>query len=150
MASSECRVSGPWSPDEASGFLQKSGVPIRLAVNGSTGFPIVMPLWYLWADASFWMAMKPGAGLIRLLRQDGRCGFDVSLETPPYKGVRGRGRAVVLDDGVPVLRQLLERYLGESSPEFQKWLLARSEDECAVRITPETMVSWDFSRRMGH
>jgi nitroimidazol reductase NimA-like FMN-containing flavoprotein (pyridoxamine 5'-phosphate oxidase superfamily) len=148
MMNSDCRVSGPWSWDEAVVFLQSSGVPIRLGVNGSAGFPIVMPLWYMWADESFWLAMKPSAGLVRRLRQDSRCGFDVSLETPPYKGVRGRGTAAVLDDGLPILRQLLERYLGEGSQQFQKWLLSRSKDECAVRIRPETMVSWDFGQRM--
>jgi len=28
------------------------------------------------------------------------------------------------------------------------WLLARSANECAIRIQPERMTSWDFGARM--
>ena len=147
-SSAKRRVSGPWSEDEIGTFLETTSVPMRLAVNGAAGFPILMPLWFMWADNSFWAAMKPTAGLVQGLRRDGGCAFDVSIETPPYKGVRGRGTAEVIDDGLPVLKQLLQRYLGEGSARFQTWLLERSADECAIRITPETLTAWDFGARM--
>jgi hypothetical protein len=54
----------------------------------------------------------------------------------------------VLADGLPMLRTLVERYMGSESPEFRSWLLGRSADECAIRIDPVQLTSWDFRQRM--
>jgi hypothetical protein len=122
---------------------------MRLAVNTGSGFPAVTPLWFLWQEGVLWAASKPDAAIVRLLRKDGRCAFDISVETPPYYGLRGQGNASVLPDGLTVLRTLLDRYVGEEKPGFRAWLLARSKDECAIRIEPARLTSWDFRQRMG-
>jgi nitroimidazol reductase NimA-like FMN-containing flavoprotein (pyridoxamine 5'-phosphate oxidase superfamily) len=142
------QISGPWDQPAVDAFLRATSVPMRLAVNTSSGFPTVTPLWFLWQEGSLWAAAKPDAAIIRLLRRDGRCAFDISPETPPYHGVRGKGEAIVLEDGLPILRTLVDRYMGDRSPEFRTWLLGRSADECAVRIEPARITSWDFRKRM--
>ena len=141
-------LSGPWNLDQIDRFLTSTAVPMRLAVNTGSGFPAVTPLWFFWQDGSLWAASKPDAAIVRLLRRDGRCAFDISPETPPYHGVRGRGMATVLADGLPMLRTLVERYMGSESPEFRAWLLGRSQDECAIRIEPIRLTSWNFRQRM--
>lgn len=143
------RLSGPWTWEEAGSFLNTATVPMRLAANTDSGFPTVTPLWFLWQEGVLWAASKPDAGIVRLLRKDGRCAFDISVETPPYYGIRGQGKASVLPDGLAVLQTLLDRYVGEEKPGFRAWLLARSQDECAIRIEPARMTSWDFRQRMG-
>ena len=143
------RLSGPWARAEIDRFLDTTAVPMRLAVNTASGFPAVTPLWFRWQEGALWAASKPDAAIIKLLRKDGRCAFDISVETPPYFGLRGQGNAEVLPDGLTVLQSLLDRYVGNDKPGFRNWLLARSQDECAVRIEPVRLTSWDFRKRMG-
>lgn len=144
-----CPLSGPWSWLRVAAFLTTAAVPMRLAANTASGFPVVTPLWFAWSEGALWAASQPEAKIIKHLRRDGRCAFDISIETPPYRGVRGRGHASIEEGGLDTLKGLLARYLGGASPQFQEWLLARSADECAIRIVPERLVSWDFSGRMG-
>ena len=141
------RLSGPWDRGEVDCFLHASAVPMRL--NTGSGFPTVTPLWFLWQGGALWAASKPDAAIVRLLRKDGRCAFDISVETQPYYGLRGQGEAAVLPEGLAVLKTLLDRYVGEEKPGFRTWLLARSADECAIRIAPPRLTSWDFRQRMG-
>lgn len=147
--SPDCPLSGPWSRAQTVAFLTTATVPMRLAANTASGFPVVTPLWFAWDGGALWAASQPDAKIVQHLRRDGRCAFDISIETPPYRGVRGRGRADIRDDGFETLKSLLSRYLGGSSPRFQDWLLARSAGECAIRIAPDRLATWDFSARMG-
>jgi hypothetical protein len=73
----------------------------------------------------------------------------VSPNQPPYRGVRGRGRAT-LDAvrGEAVLRRLLRRYLGDEDSDLARWLLSRANEELAVRIEPSSIRTWDYTRRM--
>ena len=143
------QIAGPWRKADVDGFLTSAAVPMRLAANTTSGFPMVTPLWFLWQEEALWAAAKPDAAIIKLLRNDGRCAFDISLETAPYRGVRGKGMATVLPDGQRVLEALVDRYVGKEKPGFRAWLLARSIDECAIRIDLLRLTSWDFRKRMS-
>ncbi len=143
-----CPLSGPWNWARTAEFLTTAVVPMRLAANTPSGFPVVTPLWFCWKGGVLWAASRPDAKIVQHLRRDGRCAFDISIETPPYRGVRGRGQATAEPDGLETLKGLLARYLGTASPQFQSWLLARSADECAICIVPERLTAWDFGGRM--
>lgn len=143
------RLTGPWSAEKTLAFLGETTTPMRLAANGRRGAPLLTPLWFLWADGRLWAASKPESAIVRALATDPMCAFEISVETPPYKGVRGRGVADILPDGLPLLRRLLDRYLGDDMTAFQARLMKASEDERAIRIRPERLTAWDFSGRMG-
>ena len=86
---------------------------------------------------------------MRFLRADARCGFEVAGDVPPYRGVRGYGRArLVPERGEAVLRALVLRYLGSDEGSLARWLLSRAAREVAVRIEPQRFLSWDYSERM--
>ena len=141
-------MDGPWSLVETVAFMHETNAPMRLAVNGASGFPILTPLWHIWIEGASWAAVKPNSAIARALRRDPRCAFDISIETPPYKGVRGRGHANIEPNGASLLQRLLDRYMGAEAPNFQARLLRDSKDECAICIQPTQMTSWDFSKRM--
>lgn len=145
----EIALQGPWSLDEIASFFCSVRVPMRLAANGASGFPMVTPVWHLWADGEIWAASRPSSALVRRLRDDPRCAFEISCEQPPYKGVRGRGIAEIEANGEDVLKQLLGRFMGAAAPNFQARLLEAAQDECAIRIRPSRLTSWDFGRRMA-
>jgi nitroimidazol reductase NimA-like FMN-containing flavoprotein (pyridoxamine 5'-phosphate oxidase superfamily) len=140
---------GPWNPDEIHRFLEAARVPARLACNGASGHPVIASLWFLSEGDRLWCATQRTARVVELLERDGRCAFEVAEDTPPYRGVRGQGHAVLSPErGESVLRRLIERYLGSDESEFAQWLLERADEEVAIGIEPDSLVSWDYTRRM--
>jgi nitroimidazol reductase NimA-like FMN-containing flavoprotein (pyridoxamine 5'-phosphate oxidase superfamily) len=130
-------------------FLNTQSSPIRLAVIDDDGFPIVCSLWFILNDDHILCATHASAKIIRVLKKNPHCAFEVSINEMPYKGVRGKALASLeKDSGGLVLEQLLERYVGSSQPSLKKWLLSRSQDEYAIRLEIKTMSTWDFSERM--
>ena len=130
-------------------FLSTQDSPIRLAVIDDDGFPIVCSLWFILNDDHILCASHASAKIIRVLKKNPNCAFEVSINEMPYKGVRGKAIASLEkdSDGL-VLGRLLERYVGNSQPSLTKWLLSRRQDEYAIRLEIKTMSTWDFSARM--
>jgi hypothetical protein len=101
-------------------------------------------------DDKLWCATQRSAHVVSMLTRDPRCAFEISVETPPYRGVRGPAVASLHDDrGEEILRKLIDRYLRTSNSKLASLLLARAEHETAIAIEPKTYVSWDFSERMS-
>ncbi len=140
---------GCWTEEQSTDFLAESRIPLRLAVQDGTGCPIVMSLWFLYDDGVFWCATNANARVVSFLTSQPRCGFEVAGDTPPYRGVRGKGRASLHPEkGGDVLKRLLDRYGIQASSKLAATLLSRIDEEVAIRIVPERISSWDFSRRM--
>ena len=145
----DARLKGPWSPDQVIDYLQQEQAPLRLALSGRDGFPLVVSLWYRWAEDAIWCATHRDSRVVRRLEADPRIGFEVSVNDPPYYGVRGQARVELLPErGESELRALLERYLGGTDSDLAGWLLGRADGEVALRIRPHWLASWDFRRRM--
>lgn len=135
--------------DEFEHFLVETVVPLRLACLDREGSPHVLSLWYVWREGALWCATAKSAWVVERLEADPRCGFEIAGDTPPYRGVRGKGRAERIDDrGPAILGLLVDRYLGGRDTRFARWLLDRSEAETAIRIVPARISTWDYSRRM--
>ena len=144
------RQKGPWSTDQIQHFLRDVRIPLRLACNGASGVPVLASLWFVPEGGKLWCATQRGSSVVSLLSRDPRCAFEVSVETPPYRGVRGKGVATLHDDrGEEMLRVLIERYLGSTDSKLASFLLSRVEQETAIAIEPQTLVSWDYQERMG-
>jgi hypothetical protein len=67
---------------------------------------------------------------------------------PPYRGVRGSGRAEVIPEAEDVLRELISRY-GQQGTPLADWLLGRLASEVAIRISDLRISTWDYSARMA-
>jgi nitroimidazol reductase NimA-like FMN-containing flavoprotein (pyridoxamine 5'-phosphate oxidase superfamily) len=144
------RQKGAWSTDQVRRFLGDVRVPIRIACNGASGHPVLVSLWFVPLDGKIWCATQRGARVVSLLTKDPRCAFEVSVETAPYRGVRGTAFASLHHDrGEEILRLLIARYLAKPDSKFASFLLARVDRETAIAIEPKTLVSWDYRKRMG-
>lgn len=144
------QAKGPWSATDIERFLAEQVIPIRLGFLTRSGWPLIASHWYVYRDGVLWCATQASAGVVTRLRADPRCSFEVATNEPPYRGVRGQGRAHVDPAaGEDVLRTLIERYLGSHDSEFAAWLLGRADAEVAIRIEPHRLRSWDFSHRMA-
>lgn len=141
---------GPWSREQVDDFLASARTPMRLAGVSSEGWPVIASLWYQPGDGELWCATPARSGIARLLAREPRCGFEIAVNEPPYRGVRGRGRArLEADRGDEVLAELVERYLGSEPTSFTQWLLGRAVEEVAICVEVDRLTSWDFGERMG-
>jgi nitroimidazol reductase NimA-like FMN-containing flavoprotein (pyridoxamine 5'-phosphate oxidase superfamily) len=144
------RRKGPWSQEHLERFLSEARIPLRLACNGASGAPVLASLWFVPIEGRLWCATQRSAHVVSHLSRDPRCAFEVAVDTPPYRGVRGQGLARLHDArGEPILRTLVQRYLEDSSSEFARWLLSRADRETAIEIEPRALVTWDYGRRMS-
>lgn len=134
---------------DALAFLREQRSPLRLAVIDKDGFPIACSLWYILDGEDILCASHASAKIIRVLKDNPHCAFDVSVNELPYRGVRGKALATLTKDrdGL-VLTKLIDRYIGDSQPSLKRWLLSRSAEEYAIRLTPKTLSSWDYGQRM--
>ena len=140
--------SGPWGQERIDAFLEQARIPIRLASIGT--YPIVQSLWFLPEGGGLWCATQSESVLAQRLRANDHCGFEISADTPPYRGVRGTGQAILVrEEAARVLPLLVQRYLGNESSRLGDWLMSRLDNEVAIRIENLTVTSWDFSERMG-
>ena len=143
------RSTSAWSAAQIGEFVLRTEIPVRLACLSDSGAPLLCSLWFLYDSGAIWCATQRGARLVALLEQDPRCAFEIAGDTPPYRGVRGQGSTSLSSaDGPAVLLRLIDRYLHGRDSAFAKWLIARQDDEVAIRIEPAWLTSWDISGRM--
>lgn len=139
--------SGPWSAAEVSSFLRDARIPVRLASSGH--YPVVQSLWFDFDGEHLWCATQADSVLARRLARSDRCGFEVSADAPPYRGVRGTGHARIdAQPAAEVLSRLIARYQGDEPTALSRWLLSRVDTEVAIRIEDLAVTSWDYSGRM--
>lgn len=144
------KAKGSWNIDRIEHFLRDTRVPLRVACNGANGHPVMASLWFVPIEGKLFCATQRSARVVSLLSQDPRCAFELSVEAPPYRGVRGQGAATVHPArGEEILHRLIDRYLGDERIPPAPLLLARVEHEVAIAIEPQSLVSWDYSHRMG-
>ncbi|MFC5279092.1 pyridoxamine 5'-phosphate oxidase family protein [Halorubrum rubrum] len=141
-------LTGPWDRARVDEFLADARIPVRVGCRTPAGDPWMVSLWFRW-DGAIHCATGADADVVGFLAADDRVSFEISTNDPPYRGVRGRGRATVTADGEKrLLRSLLERYLGGTDNELGERLLRPGREEVHVRIEPERLHSWDFTDRM--
>lgn len=145
-------VTGAWTAEETRAFLTSEAgtVPLRLACHTPADELWMLSLWYAFRDDCLLCATGADADLVTFLEHDPSVAFEVSVEDPPYFGVRGRGETTVEpDDEKQLLRELLDRYLGGTESSLADRLLAEDREEVVVRIEPTHLSTWDFSERMA-
>jgi hypothetical protein len=130
-------------------FLEKIHIPIRIAGNTTTGWPVVVSLWFLHQDGILYCATQRKAKIVKYLKNEPRCGFEIAEDRPPYCGIRGKAIARFDESlGLEILEKLLVRYLGNKDNDLAKKLLAKSQSEVAILLEPQQIFTWDFTKRM--
>ncbi len=143
-------IEGPWTLAEAETFLKSAALPMRLACVAADGYPRVVSLWYRFEAERLYAVTHQDSSLARLLRRNGRVGFEVAPNEPPYHGIRGQADVTLEPLGnQSTLRELLDRYLGGFDSGVAQWLLSRSDEEVLITIEPTRLYSWDYRERMA-
>ena len=86
-------------------------VPLRLSCLTTSGWPMIIPLWFKFLNDRFYCATQENAKIISYLKKDNRCAFEISSEIPPYRGIRGQGKTIIKKElGIKILETLIEKY----------------------------------------
>lgn len=132
-------------------YLEETIIPIRIASKTESGWPVVVSLWFLHLDGLLYCATQKSARIVKYLKNDPRCGFEIAEDRPPYCGLRGQANAEIDEGkGIEILKKLLVRYLGSVENILAEKLLAKSEQEVAIILEPKQVFTWDFSSRMAN
>jgi nitroimidazol reductase NimA-like FMN-containing flavoprotein (pyridoxamine 5'-phosphate oxidase superfamily) len=143
-------VTGDWDRPRTERFLDEHAVPVRIACRTGDDGLWMLSLWFRYDDGHLRCATGANARVVDYLRADPTVAFEVSTNRPPYMGVRGAGTATVESEGgKPLLRELLERYLGGTDSDLARRLLSPDREEVVVDVDIERAYTWDFSDRMG-
>lgn len=130
-------------------YYEKTTIPLRLSCVTKSGWPMILSLWYLFEDGVLYCATPENAKVVAYLQNEPRCAFEVAADTPPYCGVRGQSLAAIDNErGMEILERLLVRYTGNLDNSLAKNLLTRSIPEVAIRLDPQRIYTWNFSKRM--
>lgn len=143
------QVQGAGSWADVTRWLDAVRIPSRLAVATATGLRVVS-LWYLREGETLWCATQRDAVIVQYLTDATTVGFEVAVDFPPYRGVRGTAE-VSLDEacGPAMIYALAARYLTERNRTLSDWLYQRRDTEAALRLRITTITSWHFSTRMA-
>lgn len=136
--------------------LTNSKIPIRLACMSISDWPIVVSLWYTYLNEKVYCATQNTAKVVKYLRKNPKCGFEIAGDSFPYRGFRGYGKASIVENkGEEILRMLIQKYLtGKettiSSLKLYKLLLSKEhlQNEVAIEIVPAAIFKWDYKKRM--
>ncbi len=142
--------SSAWDQSGIFSFLNENTIPIRLAVIQDK-YPLICSVWFsVDAETLVMSCVSHGKSqLVKSLMADPRVGFEIALNDPPYKGVRGKGNAKLTQENVSnTLHEVIVRFLGSTNSNLARWLLGRAEEEYVIKITPSWITSWDYSERM--
>jgi nitroimidazol reductase NimA-like FMN-containing flavoprotein (pyridoxamine 5'-phosphate oxidase superfamily) len=135
---------------QTTAYLETIRIPLRLSCVTQSGWPTVLSLWYLYDAGKLYCATLESARVVSYLRREPRCGFEVASDQPPYCGVRGRALAEIDPaQGQDVLGRLINRYLGDRDNSLARRLLARSQNEVAIVLTPVQVFTWNYQQRMA-
>ena len=130
-------------------YLHNSRIPIRIACETKSGWPVVISLWYIYIDGLIYCASKESSRIVSYLKSSPRCAYEIASDLPPYCGLRGQAIARIDSDlGPEILDQLIDRYLGVKDNKLGIFLRKNQTEESAIILKPVNVFSWNFTQRM--
>jgi PPOX class probable F420-dependent enzyme len=119
---------------------------VRVATVGPSGWPHVVPLWFVLLDDTPWISTLDGSAKIRHLERDPRASllFDAGHHLLELHGALVRTTTTVHRDPITIARvnaALLARYTGATPDGFDD--LVRQQPRVAVKFEPVSITSWD-------
>ena len=141
---------------EVKSFLENK-LNMQLATIDPDGYPVIQPVWFYHDrnTGKLYTGTDKRTKKIQNIRENpDRIYFSIDDENFPYKGVKGRGGARILEDiqnNVTLVDKINLKYLGTLDHPLAKRLSdsARKGDEVVIEITPSFFSAWDFAKAGG-
>jgi nitroimidazol reductase NimA-like FMN-containing flavoprotein (pyridoxamine 5'-phosphate oxidase superfamily) len=138
------------SPQEIADVLNLV-IPAHLATLDPTGFPRIIPLWFLWEDGSFYLSSGLQSRHVQDLARDPRAGLCITVEEGqteagyrPFRQIMVRGYAHVRPDTDAIwARKLIGKYItGQAGVRRVK--LEAGKPHVVIVLRPERFLTTGF------
>jgi general stress protein 26 len=138
--------------EEVDKFLETK-LLLQIGTIDDEGDPNIQPMWFDYdEDREKILIITPKvAKKVENLRNKTNVYFSIDDENFPYKGVKGKGTATIIEDPkrtVPYGEKISMKYLGTLDHPIPKMILdsARKGNHILVEISPKFFSSWDFAK----
>ena len=138
--------------DEAEKFLE-SKLTLQLATTDEKGEPNIQPVWFYYDkdEGKLLIITSKVAKKTQNLRNRPIIYFSIDDANPPYKGVKGKGNATIVEDPnriVPQAEKISIKYLDTLDHPAAKEMADRSKngEGILVEISPKFFSTWDFGK----
>ena len=139
--------------EEAERFLE-SKLNLQIATIDEKGEPNIQPVWFYYDkdEGKLLVLTSKVAKKTQNLSNRPTIYFSIDDENPPYKGVKGKGTAAVVEDPnliVPQAEKISMKYLVYLITQAAKEMADRSKNGEGVllKISPKFFSTWDFGKR---
>ena len=137
---------------EVINFLQ-SKLNLQLATIDENGDPNIQPVWFDYEKDSEKLRVMTSkmSNKVRNIRSKPNVYFSIDDENFPYKGVKGKAIARIIEDHqkvVSIAEKINIKYLGTLEHPLAKMLMefAQNGTEILLEISPKFFSSWDFAK----
>jgi PPOX class probable F420-dependent enzyme len=138
--------------EEVNKFLENK-LLLQIGTIDDEGDPNIQPVWFDYdRDRDKLLIITPKAAKkVRNLRSKPNVYFSVDDENFPYKGVKGKGTAAIIEDPertVPLGKKINMKYLGTLDHPIPMMILdsAKKGNHVIVEISPRFFSTWDFAK----
>jgi PPOX class probable F420-dependent enzyme len=138
--------------EEAERFLE-SKLNLQIATIDEKGEPNIQPVWFYYDkdEGKLLVLTSKVAKKTQNLSNRPTIYFSIDDENPPYKGVKGKGTAAVVEDPnliVPQAEKISMKYLGTLDHPAAKEMADRSKngEGVLVKISPKFFSTWDYGK----
>jgi nitroimidazol reductase NimA-like FMN-containing flavoprotein (pyridoxamine 5'-phosphate oxidase superfamily) len=146
-------ISSPsMSKEEVDTFLEKK-LNLQIGTIDDKGDPNIHPVWFNYdKDREKFLIITPIATQkIKNLLNKANVYFSLDDTNFPYKGVKGKGTATVVEDPVrtvPETKKIYMKYLGTLDHPIPRMILesVQKGNHVIVEIDPKYYSTWDFSQ----
>lgn len=145
----------PVTESEVNNFLN-SKLNVQIATLDEEGYPTIQPIWFLYDKDSGMMhaATRKMTKKIENIRSNpDKVYFSIDDENFPYKGVKGRAEARIIEEPkqvLPIVEKINLKYLGTNDHPLAQMLIdnAKKGDEVVIELRPKFFSAWDFGKAM--
>jgi len=137
---------------EVINFLQ-SKLNLQLATIDENGDPNIQPVWFDYEKDSEKLHIMTSkmSNKVRNIRSKSNVYFSIDDENFPYKGVKGKAIARIIEDHqkvVSIAEKINIKYLGTLEHPLAKMLMefAQNGTEILLEISPKFFSTWDFAK----
>lgn len=133
-------------------FLQ-SKLNVQIATVDEMGDPSIQPVWFYYDSAKkrLFVETSKESKKVRNLRRKASAYFSIDDESFPYKGVKGKAEAKVLEDqktNLPIAEKICVKYLGTLDHPISKMLIdnVKNNRSVVLELVPRFWSTLDMSR----
>jgi nitroimidazol reductase NimA-like FMN-containing flavoprotein (pyridoxamine 5'-phosphate oxidase superfamily) len=140
------------SKEEVNTFLENK-LNLQLGTIDDGGDPNIQPVWFNYnKEKEKLLIITPKtAKKIKNLRMKSSVYFSIDDENLPYKGVKGKGIAVIIEDPTKTVseaKKINMKYLGTLDHPIPRMILESAEkgNHVIIEIDPKFFSTWDFAK----